>query len=279
MQLGRFGLHVQCNSVLTNCSFPHHRPITPIPQASNILVESPSAQGCLYFLAAFLSVQYFWVQKMHYDARFVVTDDLYHRGFELLGLVILASVVLHIRPVSVLGDWTHSSAMFALALSLTFSWLYHIWRCLELFVAGQGQQSVIRAMAWREIGLASISLVFCIAATVVTGMDYYENQSVEIAETGNRILVSTADKQVDEHNNTSTYDKGLQSTSESSSSDLAIWLILSATVVHYSIFFVQVVFLFPNDGSHKNYGMFGNRDSLFCCYQFSPFLFQQPIFF
>ncbi len=226
------------------------------PQASNILVESPSGQGCLYFLATFLSVQYFWVQKMNFDARFVVADDIYHRVFELFGLAVLASVVLHIRPVSILGNAAHSSDMFALALSLTVSWLYHIWRSLELIATGQGQRNVIRSMAWRDVRLAALPLAFCLASTILAGNDYfkYENK----ASGGDyRYLAAAADGiKANGDNITAIPGDTMYLNDNSSSSNLAIWLILFATIAHYSIFFLQVVFLFPNDGSHKNFGTF-----------------------
>jgi hypothetical protein len=213
-------------------------------QASNILVESPSAQGCLYFLACFLNVQCIWIQKMGFDARFVVADDLFHRLLELLGLAILASIVVHIRPVSSLEN-NNSMNTFALSLSVTLSWLFYMGRILELYWMGQGQKHVIQASSLKYLKTALVGFSFCLAATIVSGLNYFgEEDDYESTTTTTRGLAAA-------ESNVTAYDTSYASSNKTS--DLPIWLLLGAPVLDYCISFVTVVFLFPNDGSHKQF--------------------------
>jgi hypothetical protein len=176
------------------------------------------------------------MQKMAFDARFVVEDDLLHSVIELLGLTILASIVVHIRPVSSLND-SGSMNMFLLSLSVSCSWLFHMGRYLELYLAGKGQTDVIQMNAKKVLRMGSVGLGFCAAATIISGMDYFGNDDDE--DDHRRGLAAVAEP-----------------ASSSSSSDLPIWLLLAAPVIDYCIQFVTVVFLFPNDGSHKKFSTY-----------------------
>jgi hypothetical protein len=83
----------------------------------NIIKYSPTSQGFLYFVGCFWAVMYMWLDKMHYDARFYTHDDIYHRLFEVAVLVVLATAVLHIRPVEFLSSPSVFVDMFAYCLA------------------------------------------------------------------------------------------------------------------------------------------------------------------
>lgn len=218
------------------------------------MVESPTSQGCLYFLGTFLNVQSIWVKKLTYDARYVVADDLVHRLVELLGLTILASVVEHIRPVAVLEDTTGSMTMFTLSLSMTSAWVLDMFRYVELYFFGQGQREVLKATAVRTLRMGLVGLPICIAATCVSGRDYFQAQSNDHSSGGGgggRDLAEAVAAGYGE----ATEDGSSMLASEISpfyrTTDMPIWLLLMAVVIDFVIFFTTIVFLFPSDGSHK----------------------------
>lgn len=189
---------------------------------------------------------------MAYDARFVVSDDVFHRAVEILGLVALASAVVHIRPVEILKDPEHYIDEFALALSLTFGWLYNAARIAELYFFGEGQRAVIQNSALREARLSLLGLVFCLVATILAGQDYFERND---NDDGHRRLATEEDEYTNSTDGGYAVNDayGYESSSSSEKSDLVIWLILAAPVSHYVVMFIQVVVLFPSDGSHKQF--------------------------
>ena len=198
---------------------------------------------------------------MSYDARYVVSDDLFHRVQEILGLTILASIVVHIRPVSILSTPSAHKDMFALALSLSIGWTFNIGRYLELYFFGQGQTKCIRGSALVEIRNSSISLIMCIIATVLAGNEFYHGDKISsdshrfLAETGD-VYNQTADSSAyySSSSNSSSPSTTLYSTSDTAENDRPIIFLLCSPLLYTCIMVVQVVLLFPNDGSHKNFG-------------------------
>jgi len=203
---------------------------------------------------------------MGYDSRFVMSDDLVHRFQEVIGLTIMAAIVVHIRPVSVLSNPSTYSDMFALSLSLMIGWIFHIARYLELYFLGQGQKQTIRGYCRIEIRNALFGLIMCLVATILAGNAYFgsngdgdddENHRRFLAETS----TATTDKDVysNQTNITNDYypDKGYggdTSSSSSSSTDQPIILVFCSSALYTGIFLFTVLFMFPNDGSYKNFG-------------------------
>eukprot|EP00934_Nitzschia_sp_Nitz4_P007472 Nitzschia sp. Nitz4//scaffold31_size150131//3535//5854//NITZ4_002807-RA/size150131-processed-gene-0.124-mRNA-1//-1//CDS//3329547596//7462//frame0 len=236
--------------------------------ASNILTEAPSGEGCLYFLATFISVQHIWYMKMSYDARFVLQgDDVVHRTVEVLDLVILASVVLHIHPASVLSQTHDYVDMFGLSISLFCCWLVRFVKYIELCFFARGERELCYVMAVKECKIIAIGLGLYLAAAIIAGKDYFSSSNNSID------TYSDYDSQVhDDHrlladfgtNYNATDDDGRSGTDYddhySSSSETAvlvnhvpIWLVLVVPIINYVIYFVRFVIIFPNDGSHKKY--------------------------
>jgi hypothetical protein len=203
--------------------------------------------------------------KMSYDARFVVSDDLFHRLQEILGLSILASIVVHIRPVSILSNLATRSEMFAFSLSVTCGWAFTISRYLELYFFGQGQPNSIRGSSFYEMRNSSVGFFLSLAATILAAKECFGGDG-STDYNSHRLLADTTTVDVDHSSYNQTSDYG-SSSSNSESPNVALYvpdtthnwpviLILCSSAVYMGIFFVQVVFLFPNDGSHKNFGAF-----------------------
>ena len=200
------------------------------------------------------------MSKMSYDARYVVSDDVVHRVQEILGLTILASIVVHIRPVSILSTPSAHKDMFALALSLTIGWTFNICRYLELYFFGQGQTKCIRGSAMVEMRNSSVSLIMCIIATVLAGKEFFHGDNDETMVTdSHRFLAETADdiynnQTADSTFNSSSLNVTTYASSDTTVNDRPIIFLLCSPLLYTCLMIVQVVILFPNDGSHKNFG-------------------------
>lgn len=194
---------------------------------------------------------------MGYDARYVVSDDLVHRFQEIISYVILASVVVHIRPLGRLENSTKYMDMFDLALSLTVSWAFHAIKFLELYFFGQGQRTSIQGSAFKELKLCCIGFGLCLTAAIMSGMDHFGSSSGGADDVDGQRLLAEADTSKESAYNTTddyTDESNYATASYYPTTNVPIILILCAPVVHYVSLFVQVIFLFPNDGSHKNFG-------------------------
>jgi low temperature requirement protein LtrA len=100
---------------------------------SNILSQDPNARGILYSLATFLPCMAFWNERTLYHARFVVIeDDLFHRLLTTIMLVVLAVLVMHIRPIPDMAD---SLSMFLFTLMLVAERKFQLCYMLIKFVA------------------------------------------------------------------------------------------------------------------------------------------------
>jgi hypothetical protein len=100
----------------------------------NQLKADPSPRGLLYLVGAFLPIIGLWLQKLVYDARFYVGDDLSHRFYEVAVFLAIASSILHIRPVSELSHAAETPEMFAFSLSLAVGYFLASGRFVEIFV-------------------------------------------------------------------------------------------------------------------------------------------------
>jgi hypothetical protein len=109
---------------------------------------------------------------MYYDSRFFTRDDMWHRFYELAGLVVLATAVLHIRPVSILSDSGNNIDMFAYCLSIAIGNCLAIGRMVEILISVEGEPAA-KVVARRDIVLILGSTFFFVAAAVVAGVKYY----------------------------------------------------------------------------------------------------------
>lgn len=171
-------------------------------QLSYILRTTPTPRGLLYFVSCFYNVQTLWWDKTIYDARYyILYENLYHDVYNVCVLLCLGSVVLHIRPISILSDVTNNAELFALCLSLVLSNLFSIGRDIELMIVYRntsntkkknkkpnspedgddvnknrnaiGNAEQIQTGATSEIIRKSARLILTSAATIYTGIQYY----------------------------------------------------------------------------------------------------------
>ena len=205
-------------------------------QTSNILVHSPSSQGVLYFVGTILPVMAIWYDKTYYDGRFVVGDDLYHRLAEIAGLLALASAVVHIRPVDILSHPSEHVDMFGFCVSMVIAELLSIFRRFELYFTGIGERSTLKRLAVMEVLMLLVGLLFYLVGAVVSGLEYFGKDN-DGATDRQRVLASTEEYPA----------------YETSTTNIPILLCLLSPTIRFAINSVRVIFLFPNDGSHKKF--------------------------
>lgn len=217
----------------------------------NLLVSSPTPTGALYFIGTFVPVMNMWMEKVYYDSRYVVGDDLLHRFFEVAVLLVLSTAVLHIRPPSIMSNPEENVDMFAFALALLLGSALNLCRYVETFFAGKGQRKVIQQCSKRDIRHGLISLVFYLAATIIAGAEYYPQDSSAYSGTNDTESSSYTDDHrfLAEAFETPSYS----SSSEYQTTNVPIYLCLFGPLVTCLVQSVTVWCFFPSDGSHKEF--------------------------
>jgi len=132
---------------------------------SSIIRESPTPEGLLYFCGCFFAVLWMWLDKMYYDSRFYTLDDVWHRIFEVAVLVVLATAVLHIRPVPFMETPSKYVDMFSFSLACVLGNVLTIVRYIEIYLLVDGEEAA-RKSARRDLFAKILPTGFYIAAMV-----------------------------------------------------------------------------------------------------------------
>lgn len=233
-----------------------------------LLKTEPTSRGFLYFISCFFPLQILWIQKMFYDSRFAIPhDDVFHRMYEFAGLVLLATAVLYIRPVSILADPTNHIDMFCFSLSIALAMILGCGRAVELYVKGIGQPA-LKSAAKRDVFMTLCPLICYIAAAFVSGLEYYDHSRIIIhTNTTNDKSVNDNHYYADnksEQNSTSFEDVqdrrvlAAEMATNSATYDtvnennLPIYLILAGGIL-FSLSLSIMVLTLPGGGKHKEY--------------------------
>mmetsp|Transcript_8471 Transcript_8471/g.14026 ORF Transcript_8471/g.14026 Transcript_8471/m.14026 type:complete len:587 (+) Transcript_8471:76-1836(+) len=218
----------------------------------NILVGSPNARGFLYFVGCFFPAMQMWRDKMYYDSRFVVGDDIFHRVFEAITFLVGAGGIVHIGPVEVMSNPREHPDMFAFALVLTVFSFMNFFGYLEVYFFGVGQPKVLKQVTLRDSLTRILPFGLNLAATVIAGVEYFINGAGGRDEKEEGGYADTAyDEKDDDHR---ILAAGAADPSEEAYvNDLPIYLCFGAYWAFFALLVLAVQFLFPRDGSHKNF--------------------------
>lgn len=210
-----------------------------------VVLESPTLTGLLYFCGLFWAVLYMWLDKMFYDSRFYTQDDIWHQFFEVGVLVVLATAVLHIRPVEFMSNPSKYVDTFAFSLTCVVANLCTIWGHVEIYFWVDGGNEA-KLSARRDMINKVFPTIFYLAAAIVAGMEYYSNPSENDQDGGG--YRSLADE------NGTEADSSYTSSSSSSyqTTNVPIWLICGASAASI-VWQTLVVVLLPRGGRHKEY--------------------------
>ena len=194
-----------------------------------------------------------WWDKTIFDARYVVGDDLYHRIFEVVWLVVLAAAVVHIRPIEIMSHPSEHVAMFAFAVSVAIGDALSLIRFAEVYFVGVGQRDVMKSAVRKEIGPYLTGMMCHVVAAILAG--------VQLTNSSNNHYDGDTHEDEDYHRLLAGGGGGEDSDYSSSSSSstvthLPIYFTLAATVSRSMIFAIRLWLFFPNDGSHKTFSKF-----------------------
>ena len=251
---------------------------------SNLIVQDPSFTGLLYATGTFLPVMAMWVHNTIFSGRFTVqpkggADDLYHRLVQIAVLVVLATAVLHIRPVNILKRSSQHISMFVFALCLCLDKLLLIVNQLEVYWYGIGQRHAIQAVARRELILAILVLFFYATAALMAALEFFPRQydddknnkdsnydsssspsSYNNKEADDPSVDTNGGKDDPYHNLrflAAPADEKTMTSGEEHDDDpttnLPIYLCLAGFVFNFAYLAVYVVFMAPKDGRHKEF--------------------------
>ena len=220
----------------------------------NILVDSPNARGVLYFISCFFPTMQMWRDKMYYDARFVVGDDIFHRIFEACLFLVGAGGIVHIGTVDIMSNPRDYPDMFAFALVLTAFSFINITGYLEVYFFGHGQPEVLKKVTSRESLGRLLPFSLNLAATIIAGIEYFVNGAGsygdENEEAGYVNTNATYNDKDDDHRLLAG-DAVYSTDGEVYINDVPIYLCLTAYVSYITLVMLMVHFFYPRDGSHK----------------------------
>lgn len=221
----------------------------------NLLVESPSKRGLLYFLATFGAIMGLWLDKCFYDSRFVVvTDDVVHRVFEMIALLVVATAVLHIRPVDIMSNGGDHVETFVFCLAILMGNALTGCRYIEVYLFGIGQP-VIKEEAKRFFKMNTIYIVMVVVATILAGIEYYGSASGR-KSTNDKKHTASETEAYETSQGYDSYNRSLAGAispyaTPHNDYDLPMVIILAGYVGRWLYLVVNIIFCFPGGGKHK----------------------------
>lgn len=181
--------------------------------------------------------------KLFYDSRYYVGDDMFHRLYEVASLLALATAVLHIRPLSTLGDIKHHLDMFLFCLGIVIGYLLAVGRYVELLLSrrfwkdratGLYDECVLASQ--RECTWLAMPLVFYIAAMIYSVVQY----------SGGGDSGSGGDPYGDNETKTRNLAPGDAPVKSSYYDDVPIYILLSGALFYSVVWVVLMMIWFSN---------------------------------
>eukprot|EP00545_Synedropsis_sp_CCMP1620_P013723 CAMPEP_0119027554 /NCGR_PEP_ID=MMETSP1176-20130426/37281_1 /TAXON_ID=265551 /ORGANISM="Synedropsis recta cf, Strain CCMP1620" /LENGTH=333 /DNA_ID=CAMNT_0006983489 /DNA_START=177 /DNA_END=1175 /DNA_ORIENTATION=+ len=113
-----------------------------------------------------------WFDKLYYDSRFFIGDDLYHRVFKMVNYVSLATAVQHISPDSIMSNSSGNAAMFGFSVALVFCNTLTVVRYLEIWL-NLTDSPAAQAVAKRNMLYKVLPTSLYLAATILSGTAHF----------------------------------------------------------------------------------------------------------
>ena len=207
---------------------------------SSILYHSPNTRGLLYAAGTFIPVMNIWTERTHYEGRYVMDDDIFHRLSIIVVFTLVGVTIANIRTVDVLSDATNESSMFFFALMLVIERIFSSMVYIEIYFYGVGQPRQMKSAAIRDCIYPNYSLPFFIAAMIFAALKYFGDSESSPYNDSNTTVTNrrfTAD--------TTSYS------SSDGTTDLPVALCLIGSTVKLLSYASMIIFCLPKDGSHK----------------------------
>ena len=156
---------------------------------ATIIKYKPTAMGLVYFLGCFGPICQLWEDKTIYESRFaVVEDSTFHRVFEVVHLLFVATAVLHIRTYDKLSNPYDDDDMFAFCVGVTLGNLMTMLRYVELLC---WPSTIPSAKSQAKLTFLTRIPPFCcfLAASIIAGIKFYSGNG----HIDSRFLAASAD--------------------------------------------------------------------------------------
>lgn len=108
-----------------------------------------------------------------YDSKYQTPDDVLHMVTDIFQLCIIATAVLHIRPVVYMSAGTSNPEMFSYALAILVGYTYHILKYLEIRFWGVIGQKCSKYGAMTSVMTMLPSYLCVLAATIYSGVVFF----------------------------------------------------------------------------------------------------------
>ena len=216
---------------------------------SYILIKTPGPEGLLYAGGTFWAVQLIWNRANRRPAQFVTEDDLFHRGLQICTLVLLGTIVLHIRPVKIMSNPSEEISMFVFSLCLVLEDILEMVKCLDEYFFGVGQRVAIKASARFGMVNTVFTLLSHIPALVLAALEFFPRSSDY-----SRRLAAEYDTPGEEGSDYKEEDGSYSKYGdgdETSTTNVPILLILASGWMLLIFLAIRVIFFFPKNGKHK----------------------------
>ena len=199
----------------------------------------PTWEGLLYAAGTFFPVQMIWTRANQRSSRFVTEDDLFHRALQICTLVILATAVLHIRPVKYMSNAAGEISMFVFCLCLCLEDVLEAVKCIEEYYVGVGQKNAVQNAARITLYNVGFTLLFHVPALIVAALEFFPRSS------------SDYKRRLAEDDEKALYDQEKSGYEEKSTTNVPILLLLIGYWVVILSLAIRVIFFFPQNGKHK----------------------------
>lgn len=113
-----------------------------------------------------------WFDKLYYDARFFIGDDLYHRVFKMVNYVSLATAVQHISPAKAMSNSSGNADMLGFSLALVFCNALVVVRYVEIRLT-MTDSVAAQAVAKRNILSKMLPISLYLASAIVAGVKHF----------------------------------------------------------------------------------------------------------
>jgi hypothetical protein len=199
----------------------------------NILIADPSPRGLLYAVGVFFPLINVWKTKMFYDSWFVYGDDIWHKAFETLLLLLLGGCIGLIGTAEQLSD-PYLGMMFLYCVFLALVSILDCLRYVEAYFYGRGQRKNIKYTCRSALRAQVIPILFYIAAFVV--IEIHLNSATD----GRRMLAEATSANATSAGATSAEAECIQF-------DLPVYLVIAGYLVSIALHTMNKLFCYPKD--------------------------------
>ena len=143
-----------------------------------IMEHDPSLRGLLYYVCCYLPIYFIWVEKLAYDAKFAPDDNLFHRGWDIVHLGILGTIVQHVQTVQIMSQTSKYPTTMVFAGGLCVESWSQLLRYKDVYHNVDGGEEAVHEALSTCIRKIVVSLCF-LAAAIVAGYDYFIRPSTQ----------------------------------------------------------------------------------------------------